>query len=90
MNWTTNMTFTEVVEKEIAKSRKMGFTETFLFIPSKLNVQHMGKYDGAKDTLQTYHDAGHSVKVEPSKTEHARGNYVTISNDPVEKVTNES
>jgi hypothetical protein len=84
------MTFTDVVQKEIAKSRRMGSTTTFLFIPSKPNSQHMGKYDGAEDVLQAYHDVGHSVKVEPSKTEHAQGNYITISNDPVEEVSNES
>ena len=84
------MTFTEVVEKEIVKSRMMGFGTTFLFIPAKPNVQHMGKFDGAEDVLQVYHDAGHSVKIEPSKTQHAQGNYVTISNEPVEEITNES
>ena len=82
------MTFTELVEKEIVKSRMMGERTTFLFIPAKPNVQHMGKFDEAEDILQLYHDAGHSVKIEPSKTQHAKGNYVTISNDPVEEVDN--
>ncbi len=77
-------TFTEVLKKEFAKSEKMGFATTFLFIPLKPNSQHMGKFDGAENVLQKYNELGYFIKIELSKTEHAIGSYLTISNNPIE------
>jgi hypothetical protein len=80
--------FKEMVEKEMAKIRKIELDEVFLFIPNSKKGTFT-RFDGAEEVLQELHDAGHSVKVVPSKTENAVGNYVYISLDPVEKVTDE-
>ena len=83
------MNFKQLVEKEIAKHNKMGLDETFLFIPNDRKSIDNERFIDAEAILQEYHDAGHFVKVEPSKTEYAVGNYVTISNAPVEEVCHE-
>ena len=83
------ITFRDVVEKEIVKSQKMGAQETLLFIPAKPVSSHHGKFDNAESVLQDYNDAGYSVRIRPSKTEHAKGNYVYISNAPIEEVEDE-